>query len=145
MPLVILPESHCDHVSQATIEYIVANWADRSNPSKSVIIETIELPEGQELPCSLHGPAMGDESIPDSEAFHATREGRNWPSRLTNRPARMTRLLTVVAGPYGNDELVLYTCYGGPVAQREPMDPALPDTLRAESEEFWNKHALSGD
>ena len=54
--------------------------------------------------------------------------------------------MTVVAGPHDGHPCVLYTAYGGPIAPREPWDPALTDTLGidlAASLTFWREHALS--
>lgn len=74
---------------------------------------------------------------------------RHYESRIINAPMRPTRTLTVIAGPYETHECVLYTCYGGPCAPREPGDfKGDPQDLagerqRQESNDFWAVHALS--
>lgn len=100
------------------------------------------LPGG--LPCHLRGPLVGDPPIPESAVRYAPRPPREYPSRmlLDGRPTT-TDQVTLILGP--GDEprsCVVYTCYAGPLAPREPTDPALADDLRAESEAFWRDHAL---
>jgi hypothetical protein len=110
----------------------------------SFFIETVELPPNfLPLTCGLHGPLVGDEPVPEGECLYETRGTRAGQSRMCRRPLRMTRTMTVVAGPSGEDSCVLYTAYGGPAAPREPFDPNLSPEEKAESEAFWRDHALS--
>lgn len=136
----ITEESHLDHgLAPSQVEWIRRKFADRA----AFFIETVELPEELgTLPCGLHGPTMGDASVPAEEVYHEARNKRAWESRLTWRYPRPTRLVTVVAGPHGDEPCILYTAYGGPQAPQEPDDPGCRDA--AGSAAFWAEHALSG-
>jgi hypothetical protein len=144
MPLQVIPASHVDHVDRPVLTYLDMLYANRDNPDQIVLIETIELPPSLTVDCGLHGPAMGDDPVAEKDVVYRPRSGRSWPSRVVDRPTRRTQMLTVVAGPYQGDELVLYTCYGGPAAPRELADPQLSAKDISESLAFWKKHALSG-
>ena len=139
----IVSESHLDHsLREDQIAYLLEKFADRDG----FFIETIELPESLgTVPCGLHGPVMGDEPVPESEVTYAKRGDRNGESRLVNRPTRPVRQVTVIAGPHGEGKCVLYTAFGGPLANPEPFDEKAnvdPKTLR-DCKEFWSEHALS--
>lgn len=137
----ITDESHLDHgLTEGHIDFLMGRFGDR----KEFFIETVEVPTDlPSLTCGLHGPIMGDEPLGEDEVFYTVRPPREYPSRMTERAPRDTRLLTVIAGPDGDEPCVLYTAFGGPLAPREPGDPTLPPGDRAESEAFWSKHALS--
>lgn len=137
----ITAESHVDH--GLTPEHLA--WIlERCAAQTAFFITTLELPSHlPPLMCGLHGPATGDEPIPDSECHREVRGERPGPSRLCGRPPKPTRLVTIVAGPDGEEPCVLYTAYGGPQAPREPWDPGLDDEGRVEAESFWSRHALS--
>ncbi len=137
--MILHKESHTDHVTPKVLEYLLKHFADRNK----FFVEAIELPEGLTALCSLHGPAMGDAPIGESEVIYAERPGRAWRSRLVFRPARQTRTVTVVAGPHDGHPCVLYTTHGGPPAPQELDDPSLTDDKRDESEAFWAEHALT--
>ena len=140
--LKVIPDSHTDHYPAATIEHIVKRF--QSKEGGGFFIETFELPEGMEGTCKLHGPATGEKPVTDEEAEMLPREGRDGESRFCKREGTQTRVCTVVAGPEGEDSLVLYTAYPGPVAPREPDDGSLetPEEIQ-ESKDFWAQHALS--
>lgn len=133
------PESHLDHaLTQAQIDYLVGLFADRDG----FFIETIELPEALgSVPCGLYGPIMGDAPVTDDEVIHGTRGARTWESRLVERHARLTRRVTLIAGPHGEESCILYTSFGGPLAPQEPGDPGCKDV--AASKAFWSEHALA--
>jgi hypothetical protein len=139
----IAPESHLDHgLTEAHVSFVREQFADRS----AFFLETIVLPDTlPALECALHGPAMGDAPVPESEVGYDSRGERAWPSRLVNRPKRPTRQLTVIAGPHGDEACVLYTAFGGPSTPREPCDPTLPEDQRAASVAFWREHALTSE
>lgn len=134
-------DSHVDHVPAEVVAYIVERFANRDG----FLIETIDLPPHlPEVRCDLHGPEVGDLPIPDDDWFMAHRGGRQWPSKMTGRKPRMTRVVTFVAGPYQDESCVLFTVHGGPKAPREVNDPSLVgDDAIDESAEFWSTHALS--
>ena len=138
----ILPVSHLDHgLSPAHVAWMATYFACRDG----FFLETVELPAHlSPLSCGLHGPLMGDAPVPEGEVTYRARGGRPGKSRLCSRPARATRLLTVIAGPEGDDPCVLYTAYGGPPAPREPFDQSLvDDEVKEASRAFWAEHALS--
>jgi hypothetical protein len=130
-----------DHgLSEAHVKFLLETFSDR----KEFFIETLTLPEElSPVSCALYGPLAGDSPVLDVECEIVARGERKWPSRLCNRPARMTRRVTVVAGPDGDEPCVLYTAYGGPEAPREPGDTSLDDAGRAASADFWKDHALA--
>ncbi len=92
-------ESHLDHhLTPAQTAHIAAKFADRS---ESFFMETFELPDDLgTVPCGLYGPVMGDPPVSDAEATRARRGERAWQSRLVDRPARPTRMVTVIAGAH---------------------------------------------
>lgn len=135
-------DSHLDHaLTEAQIAHVLEKFATR----EGFFHESIELPEDLgTVPCGLHGPSVGDEpivEIPDGEVSYERRGDRAWRSRIVDRPARPTRLLTVIAGPHEGLPCVLYTAFGGPTAPQEPGDPDCRDPEA--SRQFWAVHALS--
>jgi hypothetical protein len=134
-------ESHIDHsISPELLEFLLAKFAGRD----SFFIETLELhPDFGTLPCALHGPAVGEPPVTDAEAFLQARPPRENLSRMCRRPPSQTRTITVIAGPHGVEPCILYTAFGGPLAPKEPGDPALREDERGASEKFWAQHALS--
>jgi hypothetical protein len=143
MTLKILPVSHLDHgLTPAHVAWLTLHFADRTG----FFLATVELPaELPSLSCGLHGPLVGDPPVPESEVTYQARGDRPGKSRLCARPSRPTRLLTVIAGPEGEDPCALYTAFGGPAAPREPWDESLEgDEVREASAAFWAEHALSG-
>jgi hypothetical protein len=139
----ITGESHLDHsLCTSHLAWLLARYGDRTE----FFIETVELPD--ELPdliCELHGPLMGDDPVAEFVVHYARRGGRPGRSRLVFRDARLTRLITVIGGPSGDEPCVLYTAFGGPAAPREPFDPAIEDEDFRVSMAFWRDHALSSD
>jgi hypothetical protein len=134
--------SHLDHgLTEPQISHIMATFAGRD----AFFIETIELPEELGMvDCGLHGPLMGDDPVGDDECELVRRGDRPNLSRLCDRQPRPTRQVTVIAGPHGDDPCVLYTAFGGPVAEKEVGDPTLTDDdAIAKSAAFWAEHALS--
>src|SRR6185295_17991441 len=125
--------SHLDHsLTPDQIRHLEQRFADRS----AFFIETIELPaELGTVPCGLHGPAMGDLPVLDTEVTYEKRGTRAWRSRLVDRPARQTRMVAVVAGPHEEHACVLYTAYGGPASPQEPGD------IRKQLEELHEQRA----
>jgi hypothetical protein len=131
-------ESHLDHgLSDSVIEDINVRFSDKAE----FFIETFEVNE--DVPCGLYGPVMGDAPIDDSDVVYEVRGDRKYASRLINRPVRMQRKVTVIAGPNGDSKCFLYTAFGGPLAPKEVGDPShTPESLE-ESKTFWSQHALS--
>lgn len=142
--MVIHKDSHLDHgLTNEQLTYIIGKFEHRDG----FFIETFELPGALGvLSCSLYGPAMGDDAIPETDVFYRERGDRKYRSRLSRvlRP-RKTRTITVIAGPHDGHSCVLYTVYGGPCAPKEPGDPTLRPEDREASLKFWNEHALAVD
>jgi len=137
--MIILPESHLDHhLTKAHVEFIMRKFGHREGFFK----QTVRMPRDlSSLPVDLHGPAVGEPAVSEAQVFYARRGTRPYVSRLVHRKRKMSRLLSVIAGPY-KGSTALFTAYGGPIAPREPNDPALPSSERSESVRFWKKHAL---
>jgi hypothetical protein len=163
--LIITPHSHLDHgLSAAHLEFINRVFGKRDG----FFAETVEMPSDlPELLCGLYGPVVGDAPIHDCDCQMRARFGRQHKSRiyigapnsagyagpvpggrLVYPRLRGSRLLTVIAGPYSETPgdpgfaCMLYTAFGGPLAPKEPGDPAVhPDELDA-SVAFWRDHAL---
>ena len=138
----ITSDSHADHaLSQSHLDFILATFGDR----QAFFLETVDLPaELPSLPCSLHGPVMGDAGVPEREVTYLVRGARPGPSRTCDRPLRDVRTMTVIGGLDDAGKMILYTAYGGPSAPREPWDPGLTTSDQySESLRFWSQHALS--
>jgi hypothetical protein len=130
MALVIDKDSHLDHgLLPVHLEYIKercsGEWADPDQ--NGVRIRTFSLDGQPLLQSGIYGPSAGDPPIEDSQIIMAIRMGRPWASRMIDKPARPTGLLTVVAGPSddGTEPCVLYTAFGGPRAEKEVDDFSL--------------------
>ena len=97
MALVVGHESHLDHgITVAMLMYVLNKFKNK----RGFFIETITLPRNLgEVPCGLYGPAMGDSPIPRGEVRMAKRPGRRGPTPMIDLPPRLTRKLTVIAGP----------------------------------------------
>jgi len=133
---------HADHgVSEETLTWAVAQVAP------GFFARTFTLPEGVgDLLNGLYGPASGDLPIPDGEVHMAQRTADRPLSRMVARPARATRLITVVGvAPEAGGEAVIFTAYGGPLAAREPGDSSLApgSAEHGEAVAFWATHALA--
>ena len=140
--MIIIPESHVDHVSPAVLAFVMEQCGDHNEPFNMV---RLELPVEVTASCDLYGPVMGDEPITDDRVTIANRSGRDWKSRLIDLPPRPVNYITVVYGEY-KGQCVLFTVYGGPTAPPEVDDPSQktkPIFRRAESAAFWADHALS--
>ena len=138
--LLIHRESHLDHaLTTAQLSHVLKVFADKAE----FFNETIELPPELGLvPCALYGPLVGDAPVTEG-AYRAIRGNRKAPSRMIDRPVRLTNKLTVIAGPHDGLECVLFTAYGGPKgAPKEPQD-CEDGEERERSEAFWAEHALA--
>ena len=140
-----LEESHLDHgVNDRTLAWLETLEFKPGD----VTVQTLELPDNcADLESALHGPVVGDSEIYENYVTYSVRGGRAGESRMIAAPKRATRLITVVVGPFGANPCVLYTCYGGPAAPREPFEFS-PDDNSAdaiESREFWAVHALASE
>lgn len=125
---------HKDHGLQAAhIE--VAEQLCRERSGFFIVTVSVFDP----LPCRLYGPIMGDPPVAAEDTYMAQRSPDRPMSRLVRWPTRVDARMTVI----GEGPDVIYTAFGGPVAPREPGDPTLSDTDRAESEAFWRAHALA--
>lgn len=159
MAIRIHEDSHLDHgIPKPVVEFVLKQFRDRTE----FFIETITLPEVIEhrhgldhwqapgavfaetkvdpVPCGLHL------DVPESEVHYAKRGDREYKSRLCNRPPRMVREVTIIAGvssEHPDAGMILFTIFGGPAAPREPGDPSLEGEALEESEKYWKSAALS--
>lgn len=135
----ITKDSHLDHnLTAAHVALIKERFGDR----EAFFIETVELPQELDpLPCQLHGPAVGEAPVPETEVFYEVRGNRPGPSRMVKREPVLVRTMTVIGGPH-EGQCILFTAYGGPCAPREPWDESLDDDGRREATSFWAEHAL---
>lgn len=131
---------HADHgVSDRHIKEL----ALYSVPRSGFFLKTVRLPMGfDDLMTGLYGPVMGDPPVREDQVEYRVRNNRKGESRVVARPHRRTRLMTMI-GIRDEKGVTFFTIYGGPAAPREPWDPSMNDAERAESVEFWSKHALA--
>lgn len=138
--ITILPESHTDHgIRDAQRDYVLGalDGLTEADVRGGAVVRTIELPaQLGTVPCGLHL------NVPDAECYHAARGDRPYTSRMCRRSPRAVHEVTAVV-VWHKSQIVLATMHGGPAAPREPGDPGLPESERAESEEFWSRAALS--
>lgn len=135
-PVVVL---HGDHGIPAGLIL----WGAYQAPPGEFSVRTRTLP-GLRALCGLHGPAMGDDPVPEEEVRYEQRTPDRPPSRLVDRAPRADDRVTLVVDRTQGDPWVI-TAYAGPAAPREPGDPSLPPEgpEREESARFWAEHALS--
>ena len=138
--LKITSDSHTDHaLTQDHLDFITSTFADKD----AFFIKTLELPASLAgLPSAIYGPISGDSPVSDEDTTMVVRGDRKGASRMVQREGRLSRSLTVIAGPHGDEGCILYTAYGGPRAPKEPFDCA-EGKEREESEVFWADHALA--
>lgn len=143
MSIKVLLVSHVNHdVPAGTLQYALEYFADRDK----FFVETITLPdEFPGVPSALYGPLAGDEPVAEGDVYYAIRGSRACASRMVPRRDRLVRTLVVIAGPTpGEEGMVLYTCYGGQLAPREPGDTSIGTWEEViASREFWAQHALA--
>jgi len=151
-------DSHLDHgIPQCVVDHVRKHFKDRTE----FFVETIEYPEEETLCTSLNNwqnPGQPYQSrlppipcglhfdVPESEVYYDKRGEREWESRLTCKPLRMVREVTIVAGPHPDQPeagMILFTMYGGPAAPREPGDPSLEGEALEEAKKFWKTAALA--
>lgn len=144
MAMTISHMSHLDHgLSVQDLQELLKKYKDRT----SFFIDNFKLVEGKAL-CLLVGPIMGDPPVAESEVHYKNRGtvgNRSTNSRMVAHPGRYVDNVTVIAGPREQGmSCDLYTCYGGPLAPREPDDQSIPtEELRQEAKAFWAVHALA--
>ena len=132
---------HADHgISRETIEALV----ERLNP-QGFFLRTVELPAGApDAMNALHGPASGDAPVPETEVTYKQRSPDRPMSRMVARAPRPTRMVTIIGMAAPGQPVKVFTCYGGPAAEREPGDKSLgTDAEKAAAQKFWAEHALS--
>jgi hypothetical protein len=149
MTITILPENNHSHLPAELLAYVLERVeAERAaDLGHGLVIHTVCLPEHlPRVPCSIVGPMIGHAPVPESEVYYEARAPREYASRMVRRLGPMTRQVTVIVGPEGDDDTVLYTAFGGPLAPREPGCPDLAKLSGYEQElaaRFWSIHALA--
>jgi hypothetical protein len=152
----VVKESHLDHgVPDNIISWVLEKHADVSEFIKTTVTICPGLGEADN---ALYGPICGDQPIPEDQVTYSRRSsGRKWESRLIDKPLRKSNKITLIAGPVeGQDDIVVYTIHGGPIAAEEigdlqaklknsesPSEKILLRERLDESKMFWKKHALS--
>ena len=92
--------------------------------------------------CALYGPAMGDSPVTD--AVEIQRSPDRPADRMVDLPARPVTFVQVIGIKGAGDETQVFTCYGGPLAPRNPQDPDLKtEDEKREAGDFWAVHALA--
>lgn len=153
---VVLAQSHVDHGITENIichcidalNAYVALSQDPTNKLQAGPVYKLTTPLPPDLgfvPSGLYGPKVFDAPVEEEQVFYQFRGNRQTMSRMIDLPHRATRDVTIIAGPYGDEPLVLYTIHGGPLAPKEPatLTEHDSDADRHESLEFWRVHALS--
>ena len=130
---------HADHaITDAQQEHINSALSGQAG---GFFIRQIAIPSALgTVPCGLHGPAMGDEPVPDAECRQEARGGRDWTDRLCGREPRQVDYVQAI-GIRDGDSVTLFTVYGGALAPQNPEDPTNSDPEAARI--FWAEHALS--
>lgn len=136
----IIKIHHADHgIPPEVIQALVTQL----NP-EGFFLKTLPLPEGTpDVLCGIYGPNMGDAPVPEAEVTYKQRTPDRPMSRMVARPQRPVRIVTLI-GTTTPEGVLVFTCYGGPQAEREPGDPSLqndPAALEA-AKRFWSQHAL---
>ena len=142
MGIKIIAESHVHESCKGDVlVYALEQLKERTG----FFIQQITIPSMiGTVDCDLYGPLAGDSVVLDKDCWLGARGTRTNLSRLVKRPSKKTNVVTVIAGPEGNDPCVLYTIFGGPLSPKEPTDPTLKGEEQiAESKAFWSVHALA--
>lgn len=131
------PNSHIhDDIDIATLTEALGNI---DATGKDFIVESVDL--GRTI-----GKTQCIETSENDEIVYAQREGRFGLTRFVkNREKKDTSIVTMILKktPEG---FVAITAFAGPKAEREPWDRNLVDpNEKAESESFWQNHALVWD
>ena len=118
------------------------------DPPTSFFIREIQLPaEVGQAVCGIHGPSMGDAPVSREEVTTELRgepgTPNRWPDPIVERPSRRVPYVQVIGNITPEGGLVIYTCYGGPLAPRNPLDPNQDEASAKAAAEFWAVHALS--
>ena len=132
---------HADHgVSEATMA-----WALDQIQPVGFFLRTLELPaDHADLSNNLYGPVAGDHPVKGEALVRDASDEYRGATPFVDLPPRATRLMTII-GMASPDGVTVFTCYGGPAAERLPSDPSLASDPegKAASEAFWAQHALS--
>jgi len=143
---------HTDHgITEDQMNLVLTQIKRRTQRNQGFFLFALTIPdELGPVPCGLHGPAMGDEPVPRAKVRMAVRGGDGavdrWHDPLVRRPPRLVSTVQVIGARHdlqgsGCDKVVIYTCYGGPLAPQHPDDPDNHDPEGAR--QFWSEHALS--
>lgn len=132
---------HQDHgVSAEQYHFILDEVMHRVDGQGQFLLKVILPAQLGTVPCGLHGPIMGDAPIDDEDVVFYSRGGRAWTDRCVDRPTRPVSIVQVIGVLY-EDQCVIHTIFGGPLAPMNPDDPKCSTPL--ESERFWSEHALT--
>lgn len=134
---------HADHgVTPDTMK-----WAlEQIEPEQGFFLKTITLPDFHPgLTNNLYGPSCGDLPVKGEVLVRDEKDEWRGATPFVNLPPRSTRLLTVIGMVDEAKDVALFTCYGGPAAERVPSDPSIAHDPAAieKAKKFWSEHALS--
>jgi len=135
---------HCHGLGEFHKDFVLESLSQ----DKGFVAKTVVIPDTlQSLPNDLIGPICGDAPVEDSR--HMVRKGREWLDRVVVAEGRPSRLLTIVA-VVSDTTIDVYTCHGGPLAERNPyemvqayFDGKVTKEAMETSIEFWKVHALA--
>jgi len=133
---------HADHGIQKELMQELVN---QIRPS-GFFLKTVELPAGvPDVMSAIYGPIAGDDPVEEGTVTYKKRTPDRPLSRMIDKPMRPTRLVTII-GNEVEDQVTVFTCYGGPAAEREPGDKSLKTMEEIEASRlFWSEHALSAE
>jgi hypothetical protein len=132
---------HADHNVPSSLQ----QWAVEEVKPNGFFLRTLTIPaEYGDLTNNLYGPVAGDEPVQGEVLVRDENDASRQATPFIDAPPRPTRLLTLIGMAEG-ENVTLFTCYGGPAAERIPSDPSLASDPegKARAEAFWAQHALS--
>lgn len=131
---------HGDHgISKELMQKLI----DSIHPT-GFFLKTVELPpEAPDVMSAIYGPIVGDPPVEEGQVTYKRRTEDRPLSRMISKPMRPTRQVTIIGNEI-EDQVTIFTCYGGPAAEREPGDKNLKTLEEKEASRlFWAEHALS--
>lgn len=139
---------HADHGLTDTHKQIAEVLLVSREPGFHIV--TVDVSNVGWLDNALYGPACGDDPVDESLVFYTKRTPDRPGSRMIHKSFRKSRQMTTigsVSAPIvegGEKSIVIFTCHGGPAAERSPFDKSLvTDKEMVDSLRFWRDHALA--
>ena len=138
---------HNDHgITEKQLEFIQNNKELLGLLNGTLIKKIIQLPKGiGTVKSALYGPKAGDNPIAEKDVFYIKRGGRKGPTRMINKPTRLTSTICVIGIKNGP----AFTMYGTQSDKPSPMEiwdnkmKFLSNNEQEEIRKFWEEHAIS--